>query len=60
MKKSDPEVYAILREAYIIELGRAIDIAERLQKARIPNYIHILAITPVRQWSNLEKLYLNK
>ena len=29
-----------------------------MQKANIPNYIDILAITPVRQWNNLEKIYL--
>jgi hypothetical protein len=59
IKKNDPEIYNELRILYEKELNIAIDIAQNLKEANIPNYIDILAITPVRQWGNLEKIYLN-
>ncbi len=59
IRKNDPERYEKLRILYEKELDIAINIAEKLKEANIPNYIDILAITPVRQWGNLEKIYLN-
>lgn len=54
MEKSNPDMYKGVRRLYEQELITAIDIAHKMQKANIPNYLDILAITPVRQWSHLE------
>jgi hypothetical protein len=59
IQEKDPVRYQKLRELYVQELKQAIDIAEKMKKANIPNYIDLLTITPVRQWSNLEKIYVN-
>jgi hypothetical protein len=50
IKENDPERYKKLRILYEKELDIAINIAERLKESSMPNYIDILAITPVRQW----------
>lgn len=60
MKQNNPEKYKKIRALYENELNTAINIAKKMKEANIPNYIDILAITPVRQWWNLEKIYLNK
>lgn len=59
IKENDPERYKKLRIFYEKELDIAIDIVQKFKTANIPNYVDILAITPVRQWGNLEKIYLN-
>lgn len=59
IEKVDPERYRKLRELYEQELQSAIQIAKKMQQAQIPNYLDILAITPVRQWGNLEKIYFS-
>lgn len=57
IKKENPKRYNALRKLYEQELQSAISIAEKMQKANIPNYLDILAITPVRQWSHLESMF---
>lgn len=59
MEKSNPDIYKGVRRLYEHELITAIDIAHKMLKANIPNYLDILAITPVRQWSHLEWIYLS-
>lgn len=59
IKTTDPEKYEQLRALYEKELDIAIDFVTKLKEANIPNYLDILAITPVRQWSHLEGIYLS-
>lgn len=59
IEKENPKRYKALRKLYEQELQSAISIAEKMQKANIPNYLDILAITPVRQWSHLESIFGN-
>ncbi len=51
-------IYNKLKILYEQELKVAIGIALKIEKANIPNYLDLLAITPVRQWGMLYDIYL--
>lgn len=44
-------------EEYVANIESYIDVAYRIQKANIPNYITLLAITPIRAWKSLLNTY---
>ncbi len=56
--KRNSETYKKFRQIYEKELSIALNIAKKIQEANIPNYIDLLAITPVRQWGMLYDIYL--
>jgi len=59
LRKAQKELedYPQLWEEYIAHIGEYVDIADAFKKAKIPNYLNLLSITPIRKWKKLLKTY---